>query len=445
MSNKEISLSKIEEYSNDFNSNSAYLVAANASVQNGFNNAAINYKAARETDPNFTIELKQGSITNQGGCGRCWLFAACNTFRYELMKKNNIDDFELSQNYLFFWDKIEKANYYYESVIKTVDEPVDGRLYDWINRMPLGDGGQWDMVVNLVNKYGICPRSAYPDGANSLNSRGFVGTLTKKVREDAVLLRNAIKEGKSEEEVQALKDGMLKEDYRILAIALGEPPVKFDWTCKTKDGVINEFGITPKEFFDKYVGINIEDYVSLINAPTEDKPMNQMYTVKFLGNVVEGRPVQYLNLPMDVIKEATIAQLKDGHPVWFGSDCGPGSERTLGVFNEDVVDFESLLDIKFWFTKADKLTYGQSAMNHAMVIEGVNFDETGAPNKWKIENSWGPNAGVKGFFTATDKWFNDYVYQIVVNKKYLDEETKKLLEQPLNELEPWDPMGTLAD
>ena len=435
-----------ERYENEFDSNNAYRVAANASVKNGIANAAVNYEKLRKNDFNFSIELKSGSITNQQSSGRCWIFAALNTFRYELMKKNDIEDFELSQNYLFFYDKLEKANYFLESVLKTLDEDVDGRVYSWISSMPLGDGGQWDMIVNLVNKYGICPKDAYPDSANSIASRGFTQVLTKMVREDGAKLRMAAKGGAREEELRKMKEDMLSEVYRVLVIALGKPPVKFDFVAYTKDKkLIQEFDITPKAFFDKYVGIDINDYVSLINAPTDDKPYGKMYTVKLLGNVVEGQPVRYLNLPMDTIKDAVIEQLKDGHPVWFGSDCGQGSDRDSGIFDPETVDIAGMCGVKHWFTKKENLEYYESAMNHAMVILGVNLDKDGIPDKWKIENSWGDKAGKNGYYTGSAKWFDDYVYQVVVNKKYLDSETVKLLDGELNELEPWDPMGTLAD
>lgn len=437
---------KLIEYSDNFNSSKANLIAANAAAQNGIINAAVNYQAKRKIADTFTISLKQGSITNQKASGRCWLFSALNTFRFEFMQKYNVEDFELSQNYLFFYDKLEKVNYYLESMLQITDEPVDGRLYSWINSMPLNDGGQWDMFVNLVNKYGVCPKEAYPDSANASASRDFVSYLTSKIREFAVVLRKEKLAGASMERLQSIKEDMLNDVYRVLVISLGEPPKSFDWNIKTKDGkLIQEFGITPKEFFNKYINLDLNDYVSIINAPTEDKPFNKLYTVKFLGNVVEGNIIKYLNLPMDVIKKAVIKQLKDGHPVWFGSDVAKYGERKEGIWDQDTVDIESLFDFKYTFTKADKLTYGDSAMNHAMVIQGVNLDKDGNPDRWRIENSWGKDSGRNGYYTMSAKWFDEYVYQVVVNKKYLDKNTLKLLKGDITELEPWDPMGTLAD
>ena len=446
MTVKEITSAKLESFSKDFNSDRANIIAANASCENGLMAAATDYKGARKLPDTFSISLKQGHITNQKSSGRCWIFSALNTFRYELMQKNNIEDIELSQNYVFFYDKLEKANYFLESIMKIFDEPVDGRLYSYLNMMPLNDGGQWDMLVNLINKYGVCPKEAYPDSANSISSGSFTKYLTSKLREDAVILRKAHQSGKTVEQLREMKDEMLNEVYRILVIALGEPPVTFDWVIRDKDKkVIQEFGITPMEFYNKYIGLDLSNYISLINAPTDDKPFNRLFTVKFLGNVVEGQKITYLNLPIDIIKEAAIKQLKDGHPVWFGSDCSKYGVRKTGIWDRESEDIEKLLNIRFNFKKGDTLVYGDSAMNHAMVIMGVNLDKDGKPDRWRIENSWGKDSGRDGYYTCSDSWFEELVYQVVVNKKYLPDEIVKLLDQDYIELEPWDPMGTLAD
>ena len=446
MTKNGISMEALELMSKDFHADRANEIAASAAVNNGIMEASADYVAARKLPMNFSVDLKTGKITNQKASGRCWIFSALNTFRYEIMKKYDLENFELSQNYLFFYDKLEKSNYFLESVLRTVDEPINGRLYKFLNQAPLGDGGQWDMLYNLVMKYGVVPKEAYPDAEASIGSRFFDMYMTTKLREDAKDLREMVKAGKSSEEVQAVKASMLNDLYRMLVISLGEPPKKFDLNLRSKGGeLIREFGITPQEFFAKYVGLDLGEYVSMINGPTSDKPFNQMYTVKFLGNVVEGRPVTYLNLEMDRIKAAAVRQLQDGHPVWFGSDCSKFSFRKDGIFDRDTAAVEKLFNVKFNFTKEEYLDYGDSAMNHAMVILGVNLDENGKPNRWHIENSWGDEAGQDGYFVASDSWFDSFVYQVVVNKKYLDEESAGFLGGDLHELEPWDPFGTLAD
>ena len=442
----------------NFNAERANRIAANAVVKNGLMEAAADYKAIGALPHTFSVSLKQGKITNQKSSGRCWIFSALNVFRYEVMQRYHLEQFELSQNYMFFYDKLEKANYFLESVKKTANEPVDGRLYQFLNTSPLQDGGQWDMLANLVRKYGVVPKEAYDDAACATNSRWFDQYLTSKLREDAAVLRGMmgvdlsgaqISEPATEEELASVKNEMMNEIYRMLCICLGEPPQSFDLTLRDKDDkVIMEQGITPLAFFDKYVGINLDDLVSIIHAPTFDKPFGKMYTVKFLGNVAEGKKVSYLNLPMDAIKAAVIRQLKDGHPVWFGSDCSKFSLRKEGVFDRESCRIEQLMAVNFEMDKEDAILYGDSAMNHAMVIMGVNLVKEGRrdiANRWRIENSWGKDAGAEGYYVASDAWFDDYVYQVVVDRKYLDKKSRDLISDSYTELEPWDPFGSLAD
>ncbi len=445
--NQGISEKQLKSMSRIFNADERAVVASMAAVKCGVMEAATDYRAARKYPMTFSVDLKQGDITNQKQSGRCWIFSALNTFRYEIIKKYKLKTFELSQSYMFFYDKLEKANYFLESVMETADEPIDGRLYSFINSDPLADGGQWDMLSNLVQKYGVVPKYAYPDAASATASRWFDQYLTTKLREDAMILRGMIHAKKAAAGVRKQKEEMIAQIYQMLCIALGEPPRSFDLILKDKDDkiVAQEFGITPKDFFAKYVGLKLEDMVSIIHAPTKDKPFNKTYTVKYLGNVAEGKPVSYLNLPMDKIKAAVIKQLKAGHPVWFGSDCSKYGLRKEGIFDRESAAVEKLFGVNFGFTKEEAIDYGDSAMNHAMVILGVNINEKGKSDRWRIENSWGKDAGADGYYVASDEWFDDYVYQVVVDKKYLDAASRKLAAQEPKELEPWDPFGTLAD
>ena len=444
--NSGITAEDLKSMSKAFNGKRVNQIASNASYRSGIAAAASEYKAVNALPFTFSIDLKQGNITDQQNSGRCWIFAALNTFRYEIMKKYNLETFELSQNYIFFYDKLEKANFFLNNIIRTKDEPIDGRLFAFLSLDPLCDGGQWDMVSNIVDKYGVVPSYAYPDSKNAESSTWLNEYLTSLLREDGATLRKMARSGKSASQLDKTRKEMMSEIYKVLCISLGEPPKTFDLILKDKDDkVTQDFGITPKQFFDKYVGIDLDSRISLINAPTKDKPYNQTYTVKFLGNVEDGRPVTYLNLTIDQIKEAVVAQLKDGHPVWFGSDCMKFSLRKEGVFDRKAAGFEKLFDIKYGFTKADRLDYYDSAMNHAMVILGVNLDKDGKPDRWRIENSWGKEAGVDGYFVASDSWFDEFVYQVVVDKKYLKAATRKNLDKKPKELLPWDPFGSLAD
>ena len=442
---QEITKEQIAAFDADFGAQRANRVAMNAVTNNGLLASAIRREAVEQDVHEYSISLEQGEICHQKQSGRCWMFAALNTLRYQVMKKYDLKTFELSQAYLFFWDKLEKSNYFLESILDTLDEPANGRLVSYLLMAPVNDGGQWDMLCNLIEKYGVVPKTAYPESKASSGSREMDMTLTEKLREDACILRKLHKEGKGLDELRARKTRMLGEIYRLLCICLGEPPKTFTFEYRDKDNNFHrEEGLTPKSFFEKYVGVDLSDYVSLINAPTEDKPYGRSYTVQYLGNVKEGNAVRYLNLPIEELKKAAIAQMKDGQPVWFGCDVGKHSERDSGIMDLDIRGLEDLLDTRFTMTKAERLDYGQSLMTHAMVFQGVNLDENGKPNRWRVENSWGKEPGKDGYYLMTDRWFDEYMYQVVVNKKYLTAEQVAAYEAEPIALEPWDPMGSLA-
>lgn len=392
----------------------------NSVVKNGINAAAENFAAFRETRHEFSITIETGEITNQKASGRCWMFAALNVMRLEIMEKLNLETMELSQNYPLFYDKLEKSNYFLENIIETLEEPLDGRLVNYLLTDPLCDGGQWDMFANLVEKYGVVPKDAMPESAASSQTAEMDRYLTRKLREFACALREAYAKGEKVEALRARKEEMLETIYRMLCISLGTPPKKFTYETRDKDKkFIRISDITPQEFYKQYVGLDMDDYISLINAPTADKPYYKMYTVQYLGNVKGARQVKYLNLPAEELKLAAIAQLKDGKAVWFGSDVGQSSSRVGGLLDLNVYDSTSLFGTDFPMTKAQRLDYGESLMTHAMVLTGVNLDEDGKPTRWRVENSWGKDAGKEGYYVMSDRWFDEYTYQIVVNKNIL--------------------------
>lgn len=442
---KNVSMEQLEQYEKAFAADRAKNIAMRAVTANGVQKSAVDPEVQRKDRHQFSISLEQGKITNQKQSGRCWMFAALNTMRFAVMKKLNLETFELSQNYTLFYDKLEKANYFLENILETLDEPTDGRLIAHLLRDPLGDGGQWDMLCNLIEKYGVVPKDAMPETVSSSATWPITGYMTRKLREFACQLREAHKAGKSADELRSQKEAMIGTIYDMLCIALGKPPKTFTFEVRDKDKkFIRDENITGKEFFQKYIGWDMSEYVSLINAPTADKPYHKTYTVKMLGNVKEGRPVKYLNLPAEDLKNAAIAQLKDGQPVWFGCDVGQESTRDGGIMDLDAIRAGELFGTTFGMNKAQRLDYGESLMTHAMVFQGVNLDESGKPTRWRVENSWGKDAGADGYYVMSDEWFTEYTYQVVVNKKYLTPEQQKELEQAPIELEPWDPMGSLA-
>ena len=442
---KEITALTLEKMEQEFDANAAHKLAMNAATKSGITTLLRDADLEKRERFSFSIDLEAGKVTNQKQSGRCWMFAALNTMRVEVMKKLNLENMELSQNYTLFYDKLEKANYFLESILDTVDEPTDGRLISWLLMAPLNDGGQWDMLANIIRKYGIVPKEAMPETFSSSCTREITPWMTKKLREFACTLRTAYAKGASMEELQEKKQEMMSVIYRMLVIALGKPPKTFTWETRDKDKqFIRIADITPQQFFAEYVGWNLDDYVSIINAPTQDKPFHHSYTVQYLGNVTEGHIVRHLNLPIEEMKKLAITQMQDGQVVWFGCDVGQFHEKDLGIMDTDGIQAGLLFDTDFPMTKAQRLDFGESLMTHAMVFTGVNLDKVGKPNRWKVENSWGEDRGNKGFYIMSDRWFDEYMYQIVVNKKYLSKEQLKAYEEEPTVLAPWDPMGSLA-
>jgi len=432
------------KFAAEFKENEKQQAVQNAVVKNGITNSAENIVAQSNNVPVFSIDLKTGNVSNQKQSGRCWMFAALNTFRHKILDNFDLKDFELSQNYTNFWDKYEKSNYFYENILATADQEVTSRKVAFLLETPQQDGGQWDMMVSLFDKYGVVPKAAMPESSNSSNSRDLNNYLNKKLRKDAAILRQLVADGASENDIQASREDMLQEVYNILAISLGTPPTTFDFEYRDENKEYHiDRDLTPKSFYDKYVGVDLNNYVPIINAPTEDKPYNQSYTVEMLGNVVGGKQVKYLNLDMDTFKKLAIAQLEQGESVWFGCDVGQSSNRQNGIMSLDTYDMNELFDIDFTTTKAQRLDYGESLMTHAMVLTGVDIVDDQS-TKWKVENSWGDKVGDKGFFVASDAWMDEYTYQIVVRKDLLTDEQLKAYEKEPTVLAPWDPMGALA-
>ncbi|QNQ81856.1 aminopeptidase C [Lactobacillus sp. PV037] len=444
---KEITSDKIKNFKKDFKSSRSNRIASRAAQENGIYKASQSLETKINLEPTFSIEIDTGKVANQKQSGRCWMFSALNTMRHSIQKEFKIKDFELSQNYTNFWDKFEKSNWFFENVIETADKDLDDRKVAFLFTTPQQDGGQWDMLCGIIEKYGIVPKSAYPETANATNSRALNDTLNTLLRKDGLELRKMVQEGKSDEEIQNRKDEMLEEVYRILAISLGVPPTTFDFEYRDDDKNFHrDPNLTPQDFFKKYVGWDLSQYISTINAPTEDKPFHKVFSVEYLGNVKGGRQVRHLNLPIDEMKNLIIEQLKNGEVVWFGSNVVKDSERQAGLLDTKLYRRDELFNVDFDMSKADRLNSGESLMDHAMVITGVDLVD-GKPTKWKIENSWGEKPGFKGYFVMSDDWFDNFVYQAVINKKYLSEDLKKAFEEgsknPI-QLSPWDPMGALA-
>ena len=399
---------------------------------------------APEMDFNFDIDIKTMSATNQKASGRCWIFAATNVCREIIANKLNMASFELSQSYIAFYDRLEKANYLLESVIELIDKDYDDRTLTYLLENGVGDGGQWDMFVNIVNKYGLCPKNVFPETNTSSATRDTAQVINFNIRKFASLAKSLF-EKKGLAAVRKEKEVLLGKFYVLLSDAYGVVPAKFDFEYVDKDGGYHlEKGFTPLSFKEKYLGNQLDDFVSLINAPTKSKPFGKTYTIAYLGNVVGGKEVIHLNVTMERMKELILAQLKDNRIVWFGSDVGFYGDRAIGMWDDQAFDLETPFALSLLMEKGESLDYHASQMNHAMCITGVAF-RNGEPRKWKIENSWGTDRGKNGYYLMSNTWFDQFVYQAVVDKKYLNKDELKALSKKPVVLKPWDPMGSLAD
>jgi bleomycin hydrolase len=444
MSENSITAGILDDYKKSAKADPLQGILQKAIVNSGIEAVSMNQQSEIDMQFTFSKEIKTGEITNQKSSGRCWMFAGMNVLRKQVMAKCNLKTFELSQNYILFYDKLEKANYFYENILDTLDLGTETRLIAWLLAGPLNDGGQWDMLVNIIEKYGVVPKWMMPETFHSSNTRKMTQLLTRKLRKDAALLKRKHSEGVEIAELRVMKENMLSDVYKVLCRCLGNPPESFDFEYTDKDdSFFRKEDMTPKSFYDEFIEVPLSEYVSLINAPTDDKPYDKVYTVQRLGNVVGGNIVKYLNVPVEELKRTAAAQLMDDEVVWFGCDVGKFLNRKLGIMDLNMYDFEAALGTDFELTKSEQLDYGDSLMTHAMVFTAVNMVD-GATIRWKVENSWGDKSGNKGWFIMSDEWFSKYMYQVVVNKKYLTNEQLNALDLKPIELKPWDPMGSLA-
>jgi len=435
----------IRKYRKDFNSSLTAKISMNAATRTDVRKVAMNWEAFRDIDHTFSDKVSgEMKATSQMRSGRCWGFAGLNLLRIYLGRKYKLKNFEFSQNYFMFFDKLEKSNYFLENIIETAEKETGERLVMHLLDSPIQDGGQWDMFVNLLMKYGTVPKKAMAESYHSSHSAQMNKLITRKLREFAIELRKAHSDGTSVGALRKMKDEQMSTIYQMLCITLGTPPEKFDWSIRNKKDKFQRFtDLTPKKFYDNHVDINLDDFVCLINDPRSFAEYNKTYTVEYLGNVSGGNIIRYLNLQTEELKKYTIKSIKADDPVWFGCDVGKFFTREYGVMDTNLFEFDKFFDTTFNMNKAERLDYGDSVMTHAMLFTGVDIKDK-MPVKWRVENSWGADHGDKGFDIMTDPWFDQFMYEVVVHKKHLP---KKIITQynaePIT-LPPWDPMGSLA-
>ncbi len=381
------------------------------------------------------------ATTNQKSSGRCWLFTSLNTLRPVVIRKYNLPDFQFSENYNFFWDQFEKANLFMELVISTADKPMESRMVSWLFHNPIGDGGQWATFNDLVKKYGVVPASAMPETYQSNHTAVMSRLLRRKLREDGLELRKMVAEKASSQQLNRRKIEMLEAIYRILVLNLGEPPQAFTWQYKDKTGKISTpVKFTPQSFYRKVVGVDVDDFVMFMNDPT--RPYYKLYDVQFDRNLVEGGNWRYINLPNDTIKKFAIRSILDNRAMYLSCDVGKQFDGKAGFLDPRLYDYDDLLGVRFGMDKKQRIKTFDSGSTHGMALVGVNLLPDGKPDKWLIENSWGADKGNHGFLTATDDWLDNYMFRLVVNKKYISSHVLKILHGKAVLLPPWDPVFT---
>ena len=438
----EITKKQIDKMRKEFKSDSSARVAQNAVTSNNLSSVTLRRDLVQEIDFTFSTKLDEWKATNQKSSGRCWLFATLNLFRPGTMKKMNVKEFEFSQAHIHFWDKFERSNHFLEAIIETSGRPVDDRTIHFLLSDPIGDGGQWNMAMNLIRKHGLVPKSAYPESNSSSSTRWMNSILKDILRSSASEIREILDSGGSEKEARSHKDSRMEDIWRVLCIHLGTPPESFDWQWRDKDKEFHRRGkMTPQQFAEEFVDVDWEEYVCIVNDPRNE--YYQTYTVDYLQNVAGGPPVVFLNVPSDEMKSISQEILEDGMPVWMGCDVGKQMDRKRGLWDANLFETNELYGVDYGMSKADRLRYGQTMMTHAMLFTGVDVYE-GKPRRWRVENSWGDDSGQKGFYTMNDNWYDEHMFEIASPKKYLTDKMVKGLETVPIVLEAWDPMGSLA-
>ncbi|MBQ7810988.1 MAG: C1 family peptidase [Bacteroidales bacterium] len=434
-----ISAEMLEEISKGYEGNAADKALRNALAVTSIGTLATNAENAAMIDTHFSDRVKTKGITDQQSSGRCWLFTGLNVLRAKMIDKYDLPGMEFSQNYLFFYDQLEKANLFLQGVIDTKDLPFEDRKVDWLFSNPLSDGGQFTGVSNLITKYGLVPSEAMPETYQANNTSQMAMLIKLKLREDGLALREAAAEGASAKKLQAMKVEQLSEIYRMLALCLGEPVKEFEWIrCDSSNNIISRKTYTPKSFYDEFIGEDLENsYIMIMNDPCRE--YGKVYEIDYDRHVYDGHNWVYVNLPVERIKEMAIASIKDNTAMYFSCDVGKFANSRKGVLDIDNFDYESLMGVTFGMDKKERVQTHASGSSHAMTLIAVDIVD-GKPVKWMVENSWGPSAGYQGNYIMTDEWFDEYMFRLVVEKKYVPADVLEMLNQTPVQLPAWDPM-----
>ncbi len=420
-------------------------VLQNAITETTVTKMVVNRAVVERTDNTFSNKLDDWQVTNQKASGRCWIFAALNLLRVGAAKKMKLAHFEFSQNHVLFWDKFEKANYFLEAMIETADRDIDDRTVAFLIRGAMSDGGQWNMFVNIVRKYGLVPKSAMPETESSSSTGVMNQVLVARLRHGAHVLRDEYASGARLPALRKTKQGIMQDIYRILCLHLGNPPDKVQWQWNDKKKKFHRSPeMTPVQFARRYTVLPIEKYACLVHDPRRTSPVGRTFTVEYLGNVVGGEQVKYLNISVDLMKKIAMQLIRKGIPVWFGCDVGKMMEKDKGIWDAEMMTYETLYNMPLSLGKADRLLYQDTAMTHAMLFTGVDVFK-GKPRRWRVENSWGDQRGAdKGFWLMNDSWFDEHMFEIAAPISSLPPALRRAWKRPPIVLPAWDPMGSLA-
>lgn len=441
--NKNGGLSKdqIKALQSSYKSTGADKALRNAVVTNDINKLAKNYDNNTAFDAHFSNQVPSKAITDQESSGRCWMFTGMNVLRAKAIKKYDLpSDFQFSQCYTFFWDQLEKSNLFLQAILDNRAKSMEDETVKWLFQNPLSDGGQFTGIANLVDKYGIMPKEAMPE-TYSTNHTSQISSLIKlKLREDALVLREmANNKSTTEKQLQDKKMEMLQTVYRMLAVSFGEPPAEFTWTQRdSKGNVVSTEKYTPKSFAEKFANEDFSTYYMVMNDPTRD--YYKVYEIEYDRHVYDGQNWKFLNLPMNEIADMAIASIKDSTNMYFSCDVGKFLDRDLGYMDVNNYDYGSLFGTTFNMDKKQRIATYASMSSHAMTLCAVDLDKDGKPLKWMVENSWGSKYGHNGFLIMTNEWFNEYMFRLVVESKYIPAATLKLFDQKPIMLPAWDPL-----
>jgi bleomycin hydrolase len=440
--NGALTTADLELMRKEFAANPTYRMVQNAATQTAVKDLVLDREVVTGIDHSVSHLLDDWKPTDQAKSGRCWLFAGLNLLRVGAARAMNLKDFEFSQNHIMYWDKLERANYFLEAMIETAERDIDDRTVAQLMTTVADDGGQWNMFVALVRKHGLVPKSAMPETKSSADTDQMNSVLRRVLRQGAKDVRALLPRGT--EAMRARKQEILTVVHRVLTMHLGTPPEQFDWQWTDKDRGFHRDGVmTPTDFASKYVTLPLDEFICLVHDPRETSPIGRTFTVEYLGNVVDGDRVVYLNVDVATMKQIAKQTVVAGEPVWFGCDVDQMMRNDLGIWDAELFDYAGFYDTTFELDKAERLMFHETAMTHAMLFTGVDVVDDVA-RRWRVENSWGEERGQKGFYTMNDSWFDEYVFEIAARRNALPAELQAALDEEPIVLPAWDPMGSLA-